>query len=72
MLFLFRVALYFLLRGVSWCHALLFVLVFFSPFSIVITSLGEERTVLLLFVYSARVDFCPYSLSLVSRVGCGL
>ena len=39
------VALWFILRGdvfyvFSFCH---FVLVFFSPFSIAITSLGEER-----------------------------
>ena len=53
---------------------LLFVLVFFSPLSIVITSLGERGAVLLvdLFVYFARVDFCPYSLPLVSGVGCCL
>ena len=44
MLVLLFVALWFILRGdllyVSMCH---FVLVFFSPFSIAITSLGEER-----------------------------
>ena len=43
-LVLLFVALWFILRGVlliiSVCH---FVLVFFSPFSIAITSLGEER-----------------------------
>ena len=40
-LFLFCVGLWFLLRGVAcWVFALLFDLVFFSPFSIVITSLG--------------------------------
>ena len=50
MLVLLFVALWFILRGdllyvfpsfrLSVCH---FVLVFFSPFSIAITSLGEER-----------------------------
>ena len=50
--------------------ALLFVLVFLqSLYSIMITSLGEERElvyVLLvhLFVYFARVNFCPFSLPL--------
>ena len=43
-LVLLFVALWFILRGdllyLSVCH---FVLVFFSPFSIAITSLGEER-----------------------------
>ena len=43
-LVLFLVALWFILRGdllyVFPCH---FVLVFFNPFSITITSLGEER-----------------------------
>ena len=50
---------------------LLFVLVFFffvfffSPFSTVITSLGQEKRKLVylllvhLFVYFTRVDFCP-------------
>ena len=39
---------------------------FFSPFSIVITSLGEEVYVLLmhLFVYFARANFCPFFLHL--------
>ena len=43
MLVLLFVALWFILRGYLLyvlCH---FVLVFFSPFSIAITSLGEER-----------------------------
>ena len=49
--------------------ALLFVIVFFSPFSSVIISIGEERElsyVLLvhLFVYFARIDVCPTSLPL--------
>ena len=50
---------------------------FFSPFSIVITSLGEDRAGLCAsrahgFVYFARVDFCPSSLPLGVGVGCGL
>ena len=47
-------------------------------FSILITSLGEEgaglcasRTFVCLFVLRVYV-FCPFSLHLVSRVGCGL
>ena len=39
MLVLLFVALWFILRG----DLLVFVLVFFSPFSIAISSLGEER-----------------------------
>ena len=51
MLVLLFVALWFILRGfffvcLSVCH---FVLVFFSPFSIAITSLGEERANLSVF-----------------------
>ena len=48
------------------CLALLFVLVIFSPFSIVITSLGEERESwpmcfwCILFVYFARVEFLSF------------
>ena len=58
--------------------ALFFVLVFFfSPFIIVITSLAAERAgqyvlLVLLFIYFAHIDFCPYSLSLDVGVGCGL
>ena len=44
MLVLLYVALWFILRGDLFCLTLCyFVLVFFSPFSIAITSLGEER-----------------------------
>ena len=39
-LVLLFVALWFILRDDAWCY---FVLVFFSPFSIAIISLGEER-----------------------------
>ena len=55
--------------------ALLFVLVFFSPFSIVITSLGEKRAGLCAyraFVCFACVNFCSLSLPLGVGVGCGL
>ena len=44
MLVLLFVALWFIERGELFCLALCyFVLAFFSPFSIAITSLGEER-----------------------------
>ena len=61
---------------------LLSVLVFFSP-----VSLGKSVLFVLLFVYFARVNFCPFSLPLgvrdwlrfvivalllVSGIGCGL
>ena len=43
-LVLLFVGLWFILRGDLFCLALCyFVIVFFSPFSIAITSLGEER-----------------------------
>ena len=42
MLVLLFVALWFILRGDLFCLCY-FVLVFFSPFSIAITSIGEER-----------------------------
>ena len=57
-LVLLFVALWFILRGdllynvcLSVCH---FVLVFFSPFSIAITSLGEERANLSAFCTFVR------------------
>ena len=50
------------------CHTLCyFVIVFFSPFSIAITSLGEERTnrsAFCTFVRFALVWFCPFPLPL--------
>ena len=49
-----------------------FVLLFFRPFSIVITSLGEERAGLCAScasVYFTRVNHCPFSLPLGVR-GC--
>ena len=57
----------------SMCH---FVLVFFSPFSIAITSLGEERELIL--VLSVRLfDLCLFGsvgfhFLLGSGKGCGL
>ena len=56
--------------------AMVFVLVFFSSFSIVITSLREERAGLCasraFFVDFAYVIFVPFLFLLVSGVGCGL
>ena len=70
-LVLLFVALWFILRGdlrfvvcLSVCH---FVLVFFSPFSIAITSLGEERAYLSAFRTFVRfvlVWICRFSLPL--------
>ena len=66
-LVLLFVALRFILRGdlfVFMCH---FVLVFFSPFSIAITSLGEERANLSAFRTFVRFVFvwiCRFSLPL--------
>ena len=58
----------FILRGDLFCLALCyFVLVFFSPFSIAITSLGEERANLSAFrtfVRFALVWFCLFPLPL--------
>ena len=57
----------------SVCH---FVLVFFSPFSIAITSLGEERANLLsafrTFVWFVLVRFVCFLFLLGSWEGCGL
>ena len=77
MLVLLFVALWFILRGdlilcLTLCH---FVLVFFSPFSIAITSLGEERANLSAFCTFVRfvlVWICRFPLPLVSGKGCGL
>ena len=65
-LVLFFVALLFILRGdffvcISMCH---FVLVFFSPFSIAITSLGEERANLSAFRTFVLVWICRFPLPL--------
>ena len=54
-------------RFVLWLTLCYFVLVFFSPFSIAITSLGEERANLSAFrtfVRFALVCFCLFSLPL--------
>ena len=55
------------------CH---FVLVFFSPFSIANTSLGEERElILVLFVrlfHLCLFGFVGFLILLVSGKGCGL
>ena len=68
MLVLLFVALLFILRGDLFCLTLChFVLVFFSPFSIAITSLGEERTNLgsfRTFVRFLLVWICRFSLPL--------
>ena len=76
MLVSLSVALWFILRGdlfyVLPCH---FVLVFFSPFSIAITSFGEERADLSAFrtfVPFVLVWICRFPLHLVSGKGCGL
>ena len=68
MLVLLFGALWFILRGdvvcLNFCH---FVLVFFSPFSIAITSLGEERAYLSAFCMFDRfglVWICRFPLPL--------
>ena len=56
----------------SVCH---FVLVFFSPFSIAITSLGEERANLSAFSLVCSVCACldlSFLFLLGSEKGCGL
>ena len=68
-------ALWFILRGdllYVLCH---FVLVFFSPFSIAITTLGEERANLSAF--RMLIDLCLFGFVgflflLMSGKGCGL
>ena len=75
-LVLLFVALRFILLGDLFSLALCyFVLVFFSPFSIVIASLGEERANLSAFrtfVRFAFVWFVCFLFLLVSGKGCGL
>ena len=65
-LVLLFVALWFILRGdllyILPCDLCYFVLVFFSPFSFVITSLGEERVNLSAF--RTFVWFCLFPLPL--------
>ena len=73
MLVLLFVALWFILRGdlfcVTLCH---FVLVFFSPFSIAITSLGEERVLFVRLFDLCLFGFVGFLFLLVSGKGCGL
>ena len=76
-LVLLFVALWFILQGdLFWCLTLChFVLVFFSPFSIAITSLGEEELILVLFVRLFALcvfGFVGFLFLLVSGQGCGL
>ena len=77
MLFLFCVALWFILRGASSFKDLPCSLssCFFFPFSIVITSPGEEGAGLCasrhLFVCFARVSFGPFSLLVLTGVASG-
>ena len=53
----------------SMCH---FVLVFFSPFSIAITSLGEERANLTALLDLCLFGFVGFLFLLGSGKGCGL
>ena len=63
-LVLFFVALWFILQGDFLCLTLCyFILVFFSPFGIAITSLGEERA-FRTFVRFKLVWFCMFPLPL--------
>ena len=75
-LVLLLVALWFTLRGFVLCLSLCyFVLLFYSPFSIAITLLGEERANLSafrMFVRFALVWFCLFSFPLGVWEGCGL
>ena len=67
MLVLLFVALWFILRGDLCLTFGYFVLVFFSPFSIATTSLGEERANLSAFCTFVRfvlVWFCRFPLPL--------
>ena len=75
-LVLLFVALWFILRGylLYVLPYVIFVLVFFSPFSISITSLGEERANLsVLHLFDLRLfGFVCFLFLLVSGKGCGL
>ena len=78
MLVLLFVALWYIIRG-DLFYVLTsgyFVLVFFSPFSIAITSLGEERE-LILVLFVRLFDLCLFGFVgflflLISGMGCGL
>ena len=77
-LVLLFVALWYIIRG-DLFYVLTsgyFVLVFFSPFSIAITSLGEERE-LILVLFVRLFDLCLFGFVgflflLISAMGCGL
>ena len=75
-LVLLFVALWFILRGDLFCLTLChFVLVFFCPFSIAITPLGEARANLSAFRTFVRfvlVWICRFPLPLGVWDGCGL
>ena len=75
-LVLLFVALWFILRGDLLYVFPCFVLVFFSPFSIASTSLGEERE-LILVLFVRLFDLCLFGFVgflflLGSGKGCGL
>ena len=63
-------------KNVLFCSCVILFLCFFNPFSIAITSLGEERDlVLVLFVrlFDLRLfGFVCFLFLLVSEKGCGL
>ena len=72
-LFLFCLALRFLLRGVScWVLFCSLFSYFFSHVSIVIKRELVYVLLVHLFVYLARVNLCPFFLSRGVRFGCGL
>ena len=65
----------FMLRFVLCLTLCYLVLVFFSPFSIGITSLGEEKLTLVFFIRLFDLclfDFVGFLFLLVSGKGCGL
>ena len=73
-LVLLFVALWFILRGDLFCLVLCY-FKYFSPFSIAITSLGEERanlSTIRTFVQLVLVWFCLFPLPVGVWEGCGL
>ena len=80
-LVLLFVALWFILRGdMFYVWPCFFFLVFFSPFSIVITSLGEEGELILVHSYvcyicvclGLSVSSCAWCLGRVAVCNCGI
>ena len=67
-------ALWFLLRDVFCCHALLFVFVFFSVLFNIVTKfrLGKRELVVHSFVILHASIFVPFLFLLVSGIDCGL